>query len=99
VRLDTARRFALSLPETTEEPHFEKSSFRVRGKIFATVPPGGKHLHVLVEPDEAKALIVEAPDAFETTGRVPGSPPTGCASTSPPSTRDTCASWSRRRGA
>jgi hypothetical protein len=23
VRLDTARRFALSLPETTEEPHFD----------------------------------------------------------------------------
>jgi hypothetical protein len=27
---------ALSFPETTEEPHFEKTSFRVRKKIFAT---------------------------------------------------------------
>jgi hypothetical protein len=33
MRIDTVRRFALSLPETTEEPHFDKSSFRVRGKM------------------------------------------------------------------
>ncbi len=30
------RSHALSLPGTTEEPHFEKTSFRVRRKIFAT---------------------------------------------------------------
>jgi predicted DNA-binding protein (MmcQ/YjbR family) len=30
------RQIALSLPETTEEPHFEKISFRVKKKIFAT---------------------------------------------------------------
>lgn len=30
------RRFALSLPGTTEVPHFEKTSFRVKKKIFAT---------------------------------------------------------------
>ena len=65
MRLDTARRFALSLPETTEEPHFEKSSFRVRGKIFATVPLGGRHLNVHVDPDEARALIAEDQAAFE----------------------------------
>ena len=65
MRLDTARKFALSLPETTEEPHFEKSSFRVKGKIFATVPVGGKHLHVNVEVDEGQALAQEMPEAFE----------------------------------
>lgn len=27
---------ALSLPQSNEEPHFEKTSFRVKGKIFAT---------------------------------------------------------------
>jgi hypothetical protein len=27
---------ALSFPETNEDPHFEKTSFRVRKKIFAT---------------------------------------------------------------
>ena len=34
--LDFFRNFSLSLPETTEEPHFEKTSFRVRKKIFAS---------------------------------------------------------------
>lgn len=65
MRLDTARRFALSLPDTTEEPHFEKSSFRVKGKIFATVPEGGKHLHVQVDPMELDALVASDPAAFE----------------------------------
>jgi predicted DNA-binding protein (MmcQ/YjbR family) len=30
------RSFCLSLPETIEAPHFDKTSFRVRKKIFAT---------------------------------------------------------------
>jgi hypothetical protein len=47
--LEHARRFALSLPEATEEPHFDKASFRVCGKIFATVPPDEAHLHVFVD--------------------------------------------------
>lgn len=36
VTLETLRNLALSFPETTEEPHFEKLSFRVKKKIFAT---------------------------------------------------------------
>lgn len=36
VTIDNLRKLALSFPETTEEAHFEKTSFRVRGKIFAT---------------------------------------------------------------
>lgn len=36
VTFDTLRNFALSFPETSEEPHFEKISFRVKGKIFVT---------------------------------------------------------------
>ena len=36
VTLETLRKLALSFPETTEEPHFEKTSFRVKKKIFAT---------------------------------------------------------------
>jgi predicted DNA-binding protein (MmcQ/YjbR family) len=36
VTLDTFRKLACSFPETTEEPHFEKISFRVKKKIFAT---------------------------------------------------------------
>ena len=36
VTIDIFRTLALSFPEATEEPHFEKTSFRVRKKIFAT---------------------------------------------------------------
>ena len=34
---DHVRQLALSLPETTEQPHFEKSAFKVGKKIFATL--------------------------------------------------------------
>ncbi|MBS1756942.1 MAG: MmcQ/YjbR family DNA-binding protein [Bacteroidetes bacterium] len=36
VSIDTFRKLALAFPEATEEPHFEKTSFRVKKKIFAT---------------------------------------------------------------
>jgi hypothetical protein len=63
--LESARAFALSLPGATEEPHFDMSSFRVRGKIFATVPPDGEHLHVFVDEGEVHAAVAEDPAAFE----------------------------------
>lgn len=36
VSISTLRKLALSFPGTTEEPHFEKISFRVKKKIFVT---------------------------------------------------------------
>ncbi len=36
VSIDRFRKLALSFPETSEAPHFEKTSFRVKKKIFAT---------------------------------------------------------------
>lgn len=53
----TVRRHALSLPEATEEPHFDYTSFRVRGKIFATMPPEEKHLHAFVAEEHRKAFL------------------------------------------
>ena len=41
------------------------SSFRVRGKIFATVPPDDEHLHVFVDEGEVRAAVAEDPAAFE----------------------------------
>jgi hypothetical protein len=35
--VEALRRTALLLPEVTEEPHFDKTAFRVCKKIFATV--------------------------------------------------------------
>jgi predicted DNA-binding protein (MmcQ/YjbR family) len=36
IPFSTFRALALSFPEATEEPHFEKTSYRVKKKIFAT---------------------------------------------------------------
>ncbi len=37
VKEETCRELALSFPEANEAPHFEKPSFRVAKKIFATL--------------------------------------------------------------
>lgn len=63
--LEQARRFALSLPEAAEEPHFELWSFRVGGKIFATAPPDGGHLHVFVDDDAVRSAVGADRTAFE----------------------------------
>ena len=36
VAINTFKQLALSFPGTEEQPHFEKTSFRVKKKIFAT---------------------------------------------------------------
>ena len=36
VSIETFRKLAMSFPNATEEPHFEKTSFRINKKIFAS---------------------------------------------------------------
>jgi hypothetical protein len=57
--LSHARAFALSLPGTAEEPHFDMTSFRVRGKIFATATADETRLHVFVDESEVAATVAE----------------------------------------
>jgi hypothetical protein len=63
--LSQARTFALSLPEATEAPHFHFTSFRVRGKIFATAPPDEEFLHIFLPPAERAAALAQEPDSLE----------------------------------
>jgi hypothetical protein len=63
--LENARRFALSLPGAAEEPHFDMASFRVGGKIFATVTPDETRLHIFVAEPEISATVAEDPAVFE----------------------------------
>jgi len=61
---DDIRAVALSLPEAVEQPHFEKTSFRVAGKIFATFTPDGARLMVKL-PEEIKAALKQSdPEAI-----------------------------------
>jgi hypothetical protein len=58
------RRFALSLPEAVEVPHFDRTSFRFRGKIFATAPADGSSVNVFVPEPEIRACVAEDPTTF-----------------------------------
>lgn len=63
VKLEDVRKVAVALPDTTEEPHHNFGSFRVRGKIFVTIPPGGELLHVFL-PDEKRELAMALDPEF-----------------------------------
>ena len=65
MRLADARRIALALPEAAEAPHFDFTSFRVRGKIFATAPPDGAHLHVFVDDEDRERALELHPEFTE----------------------------------
>jgi hypothetical protein len=60
--LSHARTFALALPEVTEEDHHGMPSFRIRGKIFATVPDD-EHVRIMVDEHEIRAAVAEHPGA------------------------------------
>jgi hypothetical protein len=42
INIDQFRTIAMQMPGVTEAPHFEKTSFRFRTKIFATVDRAGQ---------------------------------------------------------
>jgi hypothetical protein len=65
VRAATVRRLALSLPDAVEAPHHDMTSFRVTGKIFATMPPDERRVHVFVDEADVHAYCAEFPDAVE----------------------------------
>jgi hypothetical protein len=65
MKADAVRRFALSLPRATEEPHFHFTSFRIGGKIFATMPPSNELLHVFVPEEDREAATAAHPEVCE----------------------------------
>jgi len=65
MNISHVRQFAMALEAVTEEPHHDYSSFRVRGKIFVTVPPDGEHIHVFVPLDKQDQTIALFPSFAE----------------------------------
>jgi hypothetical protein len=61
--LARVRQLALALPEAAEAPHFQRTSFRVRGKIFATAED--EHLHVFVGEEARSQALALYPSFIE----------------------------------
>ncbi|MDQ6776845.1 MAG: MmcQ/YjbR family DNA-binding protein [Actinomycetota bacterium] len=58
---EEARRLALTLPEAVEQDHHGRPSFRVAGKIFATIWDE-QTLNVMVDQPGIRTAVDEHPD-------------------------------------
>ena len=50
ISIDYARELAMKYPDVSELPHFEKTSFRVKSKIFLTINPPFNRACVKLSP-------------------------------------------------
>ncbi|TMG68698.1 MAG: MmcQ/YjbR family DNA-binding protein [Chloroflexi bacterium] len=62
ITLGEARDIALALASTQEADHWGNPSFRVGGRIFATVPDS-EHMNVMIDPFDVESAVLEEPDA------------------------------------
>ena len=58
ISVDTFRQLALSFPGTIELPHFEKTSFRVNKKIFATLDTNKKIASLKLSPTDQSVFCL-----------------------------------------
>jgi len=61
---DHVRRLALALPEANEASHQGHPDFRVRNKIFATLPPDGRTAVLKITPADLDDLIQSDTETF-----------------------------------
>jgi hypothetical protein len=59
------RTFALAFPDAVEAPHFELTSFRSRGKIFATMSEKDARAMVKLTPEQQELLTAAEPKMFQ----------------------------------
>ena len=57
VSIEAARTLALSFPEAEEQPHFEKTSFRIKKRIFATLSEKDKRCTVKLSPVDQSVFV------------------------------------------
>jgi hypothetical protein len=68
MQLADVRRMAMALLGTTESPHHRYTSFRVRGRIYATAPLEGGTLHVFVDEEDRDRMVRLQPAGYEKLG-------------------------------
>jgi hypothetical protein len=61
---DELRRIALALPEAVEQDHHGRPSFRVKGKIFATIWDA-EHTNVMLDEDGIRTAVHLHPDVCQ----------------------------------
>jgi hypothetical protein len=66
--LAEVRDLAMDLRGTTESPHHRYTSFRVRGRIYATAPTEGGFLHVFVDEQDRDRMVRIDPKSYEKLG-------------------------------
>lgn len=64
VSLETVRKLAMSFPEAEEKPHFEKASFRVKKKIFATLSKEKQRCVVKLSPIDQSVFMTGRAEIF-----------------------------------
>ena len=62
------RKIALSLPETEEREHWQRPSFRVKNKIFATLWEAEQRAVLKFPLELQTSLVASDPDTFSLTG-------------------------------
>lgn len=58
----------MALRATTESPHHHYTSFRVRGRIYATAPVEGGLLHVFVDEEDRDRMAKIDPATYAILG-------------------------------
>lgn len=64
IPFEAFKQLALSLPQVTEEPHFEKTSFRVNKKIFATYDSSVNRATVKLSAIDQDVFVVAGKQAI-----------------------------------
>lgn len=62
-KAEDLRRIALSLPGTTEAPHFDRTAFKV-ARIYATLAPDRRTANLKLSHDEQELKCLTAPEVF-----------------------------------
>jgi hypothetical protein len=62
--IEDVRQMALSLSEVEEHQHWDRPSFRVKGKIFLTLWPVEQRAVLKLAPDVQRELIKEEPNVY-----------------------------------